>query len=137
MKKVQSRQNDQNKDNAVYIISVAARLVSMHPQTLRLYEREGLIDPKRTPKKSRRYSEQDLQRLKEIQTLTQQHGVNLAGVRMIIELKNRMTHLEKVVGEMEKLNQDMEKEMQEEISRVRRSFSREVTVFKPGRLARK
>lgn len=122
------------RDEAVYVISVAAHIVGMHPQTLRLYEREGLIEPKRTPKRSRRYSEEDIERLREIQRLTHEYGVNLAGVRMIIRLNERMSHLEQVLDEMESRHAAMEREMEVEIERVRRSLSREVTVFKPGRL---
>ncbi len=75
-----------NKSNAVYIISVAAELSGMHPQTLRIYERKGLIEPYRTPGGTRRYSEEDLERLGLIQELTSV-GVNLEGVRRILELQ--------------------------------------------------
>lgn len=123
-----------NRDvKALYIISVAAELIGMHPQTLRLYEREGLITPGRTAKHSRRYSEEDIERLQLIQRLTRQ-GVNLAGVRMIIELQERVGHLEAVVDEIEKRARQMEREMDEEIERVRRSYSREITLFRPGML---
>ncbi len=74
------------EDRAVYIISVAAELAGVHPQTLRIYERKGLVTPKRTAGNTRRYSERDIRRLRTIQQLTQERGVNLAGVRLIIEL---------------------------------------------------
>jgi MerR family transcriptional regulator, heat shock protein HspR len=74
------------EDRAVYIISVAAELAGVHPQTLRIYERKGLVMPKRTAGNTRRYSERDIRRLRTIQQLTQERGVNLAGVRLIIEL---------------------------------------------------
>lgn len=122
------------RDRALYIISVAAEIVGMHPQTLRLYEREGLLTPSRTAKHSRRYSEEDIERLRLIQRLTRQYGVNLAGVRMIMELQERVGHLEAVVDEMEERAREMEREMDEEIERVRRSYSREITLFRPGTL---
>jgi MerR family transcriptional regulator, heat shock protein HspR len=75
------------KDRPVYVISVAAELVDMHPQTLRLYERKGLIRPKRTSGKTRRYSQRDVEHLKEIRRLTQELGVNLAGVEEVMRLR--------------------------------------------------
>ena len=75
-----------SEDRAVYIISVAAELAGVHPQTLRIYERKGLVTPKRTAGNTRRYSERDIRRLRTIQQLTQERGVNLAGVQLIIEL---------------------------------------------------
>lgn len=80
-------------DRAVYIISVAAELTGVHPQTLRIYERKGLLSPKRTSGNTRRYSERDIRRLQTIQDLTQNEGVNLAGVRMIMELENKVERL--------------------------------------------
>ena len=82
------------KDRPVYIISVAAELVDMHPQTLRLYERKGLIQPKRSSGKTRLYSERDVEKLKEIRRLTQELGVNLAGVEEIIKLRDELYALE-------------------------------------------
>jgi MerR family transcriptional regulator, heat shock protein HspR len=134
MSKEPNIDKERESTEAVYVISVAAHLVGMHPQTLRLYEREGLIEPRRTPKKSRRYSERDIERLREIQRLTQEAGINLAGVRMVIEMRERLAHLEELVGEMEGRQADMEKEMEVEIERIRRSLSREVAIFRPGRL---
>ena len=80
-------------DRAVYIISVAAELAGVHPQTLRIYERKGLVRPKRTAGNSRRYSARDIRRLTMIQELTQEHGVNLAGAKMIIELETELADL--------------------------------------------
>jgi MerR family transcriptional regulator/heat shock protein HspR len=77
----------------VYIISVAAELTGVHPQTLRIYERKGLLSPKRTSGNTRRYSERDIRQLQTIQDLTQNEGVNLAGVRMIMELENEVERL--------------------------------------------
>lgn len=81
------------EETAVYIISVAAELAGIHPQTLRIYERRGLIAPYRTPGGTRRYSESDLERLRAIQTLTQA-GVNLEGVKRILELEGAIELLQ-------------------------------------------
>jgi MerR family transcriptional regulator, heat shock protein HspR len=81
-----AERDDRREERAVYIISVAAELAGVHPQTLRIYERKGLLQPARTAGNTRRYSERDLDRLRLIQDLTQR-GVNLAGVKMIIELQ--------------------------------------------------
>lgn len=80
-------------DRAVYVISVAAELAGVHPQTLRLYERKGLLSPRRTPGNSRRYSERDVEQLRRIQRLTQEVGVNLAGVRMIMEMEEQLDRM--------------------------------------------
>jgi MerR family transcriptional regulator, heat shock protein HspR len=84
---------ERGEDRAVYIISVAAELAGVHPQTLRIYERKGLLTPKRTTGNTRRYSERDIRRLQTIQDLTQNEGVNLAGVRMVMELENEVERL--------------------------------------------
>ena len=82
-----------DQDRAVYIISVAAELAGVHPQTLRIYERKGLLAPQRTSGNTRRYSERDIQMLRQIQDLTQETGVNLAGVKVIIELQAQLNAL--------------------------------------------
>ena len=84
----------QGSDRAVYVISVVADLAGMHPQTLRMYERKGLIEPKRTAGNSRRYSERDVQRLRRIQQLTQDFGLNLSGVRLVMELERQVESLQ-------------------------------------------
>jgi MerR family transcriptional regulator/heat shock protein HspR len=83
-----------DKDRPLYIISVAAELVEMHPQTLRLYERKGLIKPRRSGGKTRLYSERDIERLREIRRLTQELGVNLAGVEEILRLRSELEALQ-------------------------------------------
>jgi MerR family transcriptional regulator/heat shock protein HspR len=82
-----------DEERAVYIISVAAELAGVHPQTLRIYERKGLVRPHRTSGNTRRYSERDIQILRQIQDLTQDGGINLAGVKMIIELQAQLDAL--------------------------------------------
>lgn len=80
-------------DKPLYVISVAAELVDMHPQTLRLYERKGLIEPSRSAGKTRLYSQRNIEQLREIRRLTQELGVNLAGVEEIIRLRSRLDQL--------------------------------------------
>jgi MerR family transcriptional regulator/heat shock protein HspR len=78
------------EERAVYVISVAADLAGVHPQTLRIYERKGLLSPQRTAGNTRRYSERDVEQLRQIQRLTQDEGVNLAGVRIIMDMQRRL-----------------------------------------------
>jgi MerR family transcriptional regulator/heat shock protein HspR len=92
-------------ERAVYIISVAAELAGVHPQTLRIYERKGLLAPKRTAGNTRRYSERDIRLLRQIQALTQERGINLAGVKRIIELQ---AQLEALRAEAEELHAQLE-----------------------------
>lgn len=96
---------NEREERAVYIISVAAELAGMHPQTLRIYERKGLLRPARTAGNTRRYSERDIHRLREIQELTER-GVNLAGVKMIMEMQAK---LERVRREMEEMERELER----------------------------
>jgi MerR family transcriptional regulator, heat shock protein HspR len=96
------------EERAVYIISVAAELAGVHPQTLRIYERKGLLRPARTAGNTRRYSERDIDRLRLIQELTQRHGINLAGVKMIMGLQ----------ADVDRMQRQMD-ELQEEVARVR------------------
>src|SRR5438132_3678284 len=92
-------------DRALYIISVAAELAGVHPQTLRIYERKGLLTPARTPGNNRRYSERDIQRLRTIQRLTQAQGINLAGVKMIVEMEDQLDRMRR---RMERLDRELE-----------------------------
>lgn len=84
-----------DKDKPLYVISIAAELVDMHPQTLRLYERKGLIEPSRSSGKTRLYSQRNIEQLREIRRLTQELGVNLAGVEEIIRLRQRLDELQR------------------------------------------
>jgi MerR family transcriptional regulator/heat shock protein HspR len=105
-----------------YSISVAAELVGMHQQTLRVYEAKGLVRPQRTPGGTRRYSERDLDRLRVIQRLTTELGLNLAGVEHVLRLEDE---LRRQRARAERL----ERELREEIQRVHRSYRREVVVY--------
>ncbi|HEX7464747.1 MAG TPA: helix-turn-helix transcriptional regulator, partial [Actinomycetota bacterium] len=97
----EGRRGERHEDRAVYIISVAAELAGVHPQTLRIYERRGLLRPKRTSGNTRRYSERDIARLQMIQELTQGQGVNLAGVKMIMEMQMEIEELRQRAAELE------------------------------------
>jgi MerR family transcriptional regulator/heat shock protein HspR len=108
-----------------YMISVAADLVGMHQQTLRVYEAKGLVRPKRTPGGTRLYSEADLERLRVIQRLTTELGLNLAGVEHVLRLEDE---LRKQRARAERL----ERELREEIQSVHRSYKREVVVYRPS-----
>jgi MerR family transcriptional regulator/heat shock protein HspR len=110
-------------DRPRYMISVAAELVGMHPQTLRIYETKGLVRPKRTPGNTRLYSEADLERLRLIQRLTTELGLNLAGVDTVMRLQDE---LERMRARMERL----ERELREEIRSVHKQYKREIVLFR-------
>ena len=86
---------------AVFVISVAAELAGMHPQTLRQYDRLGLVSPHRTPGRGRRYSPRDIAQLREVQRLSQEEGVNLAGIKRVIELENQVEALRARLAEVD------------------------------------
>jgi MerR family transcriptional regulator, heat shock protein HspR len=109
-----NREGAMPSDRALYIISVAAELAGVHPQTLRIYERKGLLNPARTAGNTRRYSDRDIDRLRTIQELTQEHGVNLAGVKMIVELQHELDRM-----------QDRMERMARELNATRRRLSQE------------
>jgi MerR family transcriptional regulator, heat shock protein HspR len=108
-----------------YMISVAADLVGMHPQTLRIYETKGLIRPNRTAGNTRLYSESDLERLRLIQRLTNELGLNLAGVEQVLRLEDELRRLHRRLDRMEK-------EMREAINQVHRQYRRELVPWKPS-----
>ena len=106
----------------VYMISVAAELAGMHPQTLRIYESRGLIEPNRSPKGTRLYSQEDVERLRRIQELTSQLGMNLAGVERVFELEGELDQMRRRMERMERRAERMREEFEAEVARVRRSF---------------
>ena len=108
---------DEREERGVYIISVAAELAGMHPQTLRIYERKGLLRPARTPGNTRRYSERDIETLRTIQQLTQEEGINLAGVKMIVEMERQLDELRRTI-------EDLSVEMQRARERARAAAER-------------
>jgi MerR family transcriptional regulator, heat shock protein HspR len=108
-------------DSPRYMISVAAELVGMHPQTLRIYENKGLVRPKRTPGNTRLYSDADLERLRTIQQMTEL-GLNLAGVERVIALQDELLRMR---ARLER----MERRMQEEIARVHKQYRRDLVPY--------
>jgi MerR family transcriptional regulator/heat shock protein HspR len=115
----------------VYMISVAAELAGMHPQTLRIYEARGLITPKRSPKNTRLYSQDDVERLLRIQALTTEMGMNLAGVEKVFELEEEMDRMRRRMRALERQAVKVQEELSAELERVRRSFKRELVVYEP------
>lgn len=113
-------------DRGRYMISVAAELVGMHPQTLRIYEQKGLVQPKRTAGNTRLYSDLDVERLKLIQQLTSEVGLNLAGVE-------RVLHLQDELARMHRRLERMEREMLRSIAEIHRSYRRDVVLYTPPR----
>lgn len=119
--------SDRAQKRAVFVISVAAELAGMHPQTLRIYERKGLIDPYRTPGGTRRYSQEDIERLKLIQQLTSQ-GLNLEGVKQVLALRDELQRLRAKVEEMEKRLDTVTREAEQKMKELHRSYRREIVV---------
>jgi MerR family transcriptional regulator/heat shock protein HspR len=109
-----NREDPRPSDRALYIISVAAELAGVHPQTLRIYERKGLLNPARTAGNTRRYSDRDIDRLRAIQKLTQEHGINLAGVKMIVELENEIDRMRQRMGRMMRELESTRRRLEEE-----------------------
>lgn len=105
-----------------YMISVAAELVGMHPQTLRIYESKGLVRPGRTPGGTRLYSERDLDRLRLIQRLTTELGLNLAGVEHVLRLEDELRRMQ---ARMERL----ERELREEMQKIHRTYRADLVVY--------
>ena len=115
----------------VYMISVAAELAGMHPQTLRIYESRGLITPQRSAGKTRLYSQEDVDRLRRIQELTGELGMNLAGVERVFELEEEMDRMRRRMRNLERHAQRVQQELEKELDRVRRSFKFELVPYEP------
>ena len=114
-------------DRPRYMISIAAELVGMHPQTLRQYEEKGLVRPQRTAGNTRLYSEADLERLRLVQRLTTELGLNLAGVEAVLGLEEQLRRMQ---ARMERLERDM----REAIANVHRQYRRELVLYDPTEL---
>jgi MerR family transcriptional regulator, heat shock protein HspR len=124
---------ERDRTRGVYMISVAAELAGMHPQTLRIYETRGLITPQRSPKNTRLYSEEDIERLRRIQELTSQLGMNLAGVEKVFELEGEIKKMRRRMLSLERQADRIQEELQSEIERVRKSFKAELVPYEaPG-----
>jgi MerR family transcriptional regulator/heat shock protein HspR len=112
-------------DHPRYMISVAAELVGMHPQTLRIYETKGLVQPKRTAGNTRLYSDVDVERLRLIQRLTTEIGLNLAGVERVLHLQDELERMKRRLDRMEA-------EMRETINEVHRQYRRDLVLYRPA-----
>jgi MerR family transcriptional regulator/heat shock protein HspR len=119
------------EDRGVFMISVAAELAGMHPQTLRIYEERGLIKPARSPKQTRLYSQRDVERLRRIQELTTEFGMNLAGVERVLALEEVMQSMQERLERMSERAAEMEGEMLRRIDEVHRSYKRELVPWQP------
>src|SRR2546423_4992508 len=109
-----------SSDRGVFMISVAAELAEMHPQTLRMYEARGLIEPQRSPKGTRLYSQEDVERLKRIQEMTAELGMNLAGVERVFELEEQLERMGRRMRALEREADKLRDHMKAELDRVRR-----------------
>jgi MerR family transcriptional regulator/heat shock protein HspR len=128
---VADEDRDRDRSRGVYMISVAAELAGMHPQTLRIYETRGLIAPKRSPKNTRLYSEEDIERLRRIQELTSELGMNLAGVEKVFELEEELKRMRRRMRNLERQAGRIQEELEAEIERVRRSVKAELVPYEP------
>ncbi|HEY7420489.1 MAG TPA: helix-turn-helix transcriptional regulator [Gaiellaceae bacterium] len=117
----------ETSDRPIYMISVAAELVGMHPQTLRVYETKGLVRPQRTPGGTRLYSEADIERLRIVQRLTSELGLNLAGVELVLRLEDE---LRKAHAQVERLQAQLRREVRD----VHRQYRRDLVVVREERL---
>jgi len=115
----------------VYMISVAAELAGMHPQTLRIYETRGLITPRRSPKNTRLYSQEDVDRLRRIQELTTEMGMNLAGVERVFELEEEIERMRRRMRSLETQADRIQEHLAEELEKVRKSFKHELVRYEP------
>jgi MerR family transcriptional regulator, heat shock protein HspR len=118
-----------DRRRGVFMISVAAELAEMHPQTLRMYEARGLITPKRSPKNTRLYSYEDVERLRRIQQMTAEEGLNLAGVETVLGLERELERARVEVARMRERAAQLEAQMDAELERVRRSLRAEIVPY--------
>jgi MerR family transcriptional regulator/heat shock protein HspR len=117
-----------DEKRGVFMISVAAELAEMHPQTLRMYEARGLISPQRSPKNTRLYSQENVERLRRIQRMTEE-GLNLAGVESVLGLEQQLERAHKDLRRMRERADELERRMMEEVERVRKSFRAELVPY--------
>jgi MerR family transcriptional regulator/heat shock protein HspR len=119
------------RDRGVFMISVAAELAGMHPQTLRMYEARGLITPKRSPGGTRLYSEGDVERLRRIQEMTTELGMNLAGVEKVLEMEEQIERMTRRMALLERRALQMRAEMEAEMEQLRKQFRAEIVRYQP------
>jgi MerR family transcriptional regulator, heat shock protein HspR len=120
-----------SSDRAVFMISIAAELAEMHPQTLRMYEARGLIEPKRSPKGTRLYSQKDVDRLRRIQEMTADLGMNLAGVERVFELEEQLESMARKVAALQKRADDLGAEV-DRLEALRRELRAEIVPYVRG-----
>jgi len=120
-----------DSDRGVFMISVAAELAEMHPQTLRMYESRGLIEPKRSPKGTRLYSHKDVERLRRIQEMTAELGMNLAGVEKVFELEEQLDSMSRKVQTLERRAAELKAEV-ERLEALRRELRAEIVPYTGG-----
>jgi MerR family transcriptional regulator/heat shock protein HspR len=118
-----------DEEQGFFMISVAAELAEMHPQTLRIYEAKGLITPKRSPRNTRLYSKRDVERLRRIQRLTSEHGLNLAGVEAVLDMEARFAEMHDELERMRARARELERRLTEEVDRVRRELGAEIVPY--------
>jgi MerR family transcriptional regulator, heat shock protein HspR len=118
-----------DETRGVFMISVAAELAEMHPQTLRMYEARGLITPHRSPKNTRLYSQRDVDRLRRIQQMTSEEGLNLAGVETVLELERTVERMRGELARMRERAAEMERRIEQEVEKVRRSLKAEIVPY--------
>ncbi len=128
------RRGRHDDDEPVYVISVAAELAGVHPQTLRSYEKEGLIDPHRSSGNVRRYSARDIERLNEIQRLTQEEGLNLAGVKMVLDLRETVRRMRRRAARLEEELDDLMERLRDEVEAAHRAHRHEIVPFQRGQI---
>ena len=120
----------------VFMISVAAELAEMHPQTLRMYETRGLIEPKRSPKGTRLYSQADVERLRRIQQMTSEFGLNLAGVEKVLELEQQLERMQRRVDALDRRARELEQQIAQ-LEEVRDEVSADIVRYEqPGAIVR-
>jgi MerR family transcriptional regulator/heat shock protein HspR len=125
-----------SSDRGVFMISVAAELAEMHPQTLRMYEARGLIEPKRSPKGTRLYSHKDVERLRRIQEMTAELGMNLAGVERVLELEEQLDSMTRKLAGLEKRARELKAEVQR-LEELRRELRAEIVPYARGEIVRR
>jgi MerR family transcriptional regulator/heat shock protein HspR len=116
-------------DRGVFMISVAAELAEMHPQTLRVYEAKGLIEPKRSAKGTRLYSQEDVEQLRHIQRLTAELGLNLAGVERVLDMEAQIENLQQHISDLQAMAAHAEAELAARLEEVRREFRAELVPY--------
>lgn len=128
---------EMDRERGVFMISVAAELARMHPQTLRIYESKGLITPKRSPKGTRLYSQADVERLQRIQEMTAELGMNLAGVEKVFQLEQQLERMSRRMEQLERrterMREELARDMEGQLERARQSLRGELVRYeRPG-----